>query len=362
MRRFSWLIVVALLLASVPAASGQASAPEPVRIVRGGEEGVPSGLDSILHEQVAQGDEATASQCFLDPGYGCTFTADDFVTSGTWKIEKIFIDGYDWGISPVYANALNWRLYTDSGGYPGSQAWSLSRGPTAAGVTISGADVTLDLVQAQGSVLSVPTGHWWLVFYVDMSILQYGQWFWNSGGADPWLPARLGMDGTWYAWLGMGKAFRLEGTITVEPDIAVSPTSLSAQQCPETSTSQTLQICNNGSAQLTWSLSESLAWLSAAPTSGALDAGACASVTATFSSVGVAPGSYSGSLTVSSNDPDTPSILGAGRAHGARAAECRRLYLESGSAGGGRAGNFQCDSAGQHAADLLVGLWRRRDR
>ena len=40
------------------------------------------------------------------------------------------------------------------------------------------------------------------------------------------------------------------------PDISVSPTSLSAEQCPDTQTTQTLEICNNGTAPLEWDLSE----------------------------------------------------------------------------------------------------------
>jgi PKD repeat protein len=40
------------------------------------------------------------------------------------------------------------------------------------------------------------------------------------------------------------------------PAIVVNPTSLSAEQCPDTQTSQTLQVCNGGTAPLTWSLVE----------------------------------------------------------------------------------------------------------
>ena len=40
------------------------------------------------------------------------------------------------------------------------------------------------------------------------------------------------------------------------PDIEVNPASLSAEQCPDTATTQTLSICNVGTAPLEWSLSE----------------------------------------------------------------------------------------------------------
>jgi uncharacterized repeat protein (TIGR01451 family) len=42
----------------------------------------------------------------------------------------------------------------------------------------------------------------------------------------------------------------------VVPDIAVTPDALSAAQCPDTVTTQTLSICNNGLAPLNWSISE----------------------------------------------------------------------------------------------------------
>ncbi|HNS52822.1 MAG TPA: hypothetical protein PKO09_16780 [Anaerolineae bacterium] len=41
-----------------------------------------------------------------------------------------------------------------------------------------------------------------------------------------------------------------------EPDIEVTPASLYAEQCPDTITTQTLQICNMGTADLTWTLTE----------------------------------------------------------------------------------------------------------
>ena len=41
-----------------------------------------------------------------------------------------------------------------------------------------------------------------------------------------------------------------------EPDISVTPDSLSAQQCPDTQTQQTLNVCNVGGGELTWTLAE----------------------------------------------------------------------------------------------------------
>ena len=44
--------------------------------------------------------------------------------------------------------------------------------------------------------------------------------------------------------------------VTGTPDIVVQPTSLFAEQCPDSVTTQTLSICNNGLALLQWSMSE----------------------------------------------------------------------------------------------------------
>ncbi|MBN1135195.1 MAG: PKD domain-containing protein, partial [Anaerolineae bacterium] len=94
------------------------------------------------------------------------------------------------------------------------------------------------------------------------------------------------------------------------PDIAVSPLSLAAEQCPNSQTTQTLQICNNGTASLTWSLSENpdAPWLSEDPAAGTLPPAGCVNVDVTFDATGLAPGDYTADLIVNSNDPDEPAI------------------------------------------------------
>jgi len=44
------------------------------------------------------------------------------------------------------------------------------------------------------------------------------------------------------------------GTPAAVPHVVVSPESLSAEQCPDTQTSQTLSLCNQGNAPLEWNL------------------------------------------------------------------------------------------------------------
>ena len=50
--------------------------------------------------------------------------------------------------------------------------------------------------------------------------------------------------------------YSAEWCVVPEPDIEVTPLSLTASQPPDTLTSQTLQVCNVGGAQLDWSMVE----------------------------------------------------------------------------------------------------------
>ena len=122
-------------------------------------------------------------------------------------------------------------------------------------------------------------------------------------------------------------------TLTVgnPPNIVVTPESLSAEQCPDTVTTQTLSICNVGTAPLVWSLSEvsgvvglatslpaasdggpspslDIPWLEESPTGGAQGPGVCISVTVRFDSTGLSPITYTAGLLVESNDPEDPQI------------------------------------------------------
>jgi len=83
----------------------------------------------------------------------------------------------------------------------------------------------------------------------------------------------------------------------VPPAIGLSPTSLSftAQQGGSNPTAQTLNISNTGGGTLTWSASDSAAWLSLSPASGTGNGAVTASV-----AIGtLTAGSYSGAITLS---------------------------------------------------------------
>ncbi len=66
---------------------------------------------------------------------------------------------------------------------------------------------------------------------------------------------------------------------------------------------QTVTIVNSGGGTLIWTASADKPWLSVAPASGSLGAGASAPITASFDKTGLNPGAYTGTITVSGNAP-----------------------------------------------------------
>jgi uncharacterized repeat protein (TIGR02543 family) len=95
-----------------------------------------------------------------------------------------------------------------------------------------------------------------------------------------------------------------------EPNIVVSPLSLSAELAPGETAIQILTIENTGSADLDWTLTEdpAVSWLDEDMTSGTIAAPAEESVTVEFNATGLDDGIYNTTLQVSSNDPDTPEV------------------------------------------------------
>jgi hypothetical protein len=173
------------------------------------------------------------------PDFGTGFySADDFQNNDTWALDLIFIDGSWNGVGSLPdAVSLNWYIYADAGGVPaghpedggGTEFWSYSCSPFAPEVTISGAnsdDVTLDIITAQGGTLSLPPGHWWLVFFPSLNFGLYNQWWWDRSGSMNLVdaqfidPSDLFASGwtTWTSWYTVvdpggtyDLAFRLEG-------------------------------------------------------------------------------------------------------------------------------------------------------
>ncbi len=95
------------------------------------------------------------------------------------------------------------------------------------------------------------------------------------------------------------------------PMIAVDPPALESTQCPDSLVTQTLSICNEGDQTLVFTITEVLTdilWLSENPTTGTVSPGGCQSVTVTFDSAAMAPGTYTGTLRIDNNDILNPVV------------------------------------------------------
>jgi len=130
-------------------------------------------------------------------------------------------------------------------------------------------NVTLTL----NSAVTVPAGHWWLVFYPTMNLSPGGQYGRQPADTTNGYTTQLinpgngfGLGTTWQSWSVIGPAqqdmaFRLEGS------------------------------------------QNNIPWLSEQPSSGSLEPGDCQEIQVTFDSHGMSPGSYQGKLVLRSNDP-----------------------------------------------------------
>ncbi len=89
------------------------------------------------------------------------------------------------------------------------------------------------------------------------------------------------------------------------PDIDVTPASLSMTAQAGRDTTATLTVRNVGNATLNvTSITGTQPWLSANPTSFSVNAGSSRDVTVTASAASLSAGTYSGTITIASNDPD----------------------------------------------------------
>ena len=106
-------------------------------------------------------------------------------------------------------------------------------------------------------------------------------------------------------------------TVLAEPDIQIQPLSLAVQLPPDQQRDETLTLRNNGSALLTWKITETasscaadadLPWLAVQPPEGLTSPGQFDPLTVTFDTTGLAPGTVTGALCITSDDPDEPLL------------------------------------------------------
>ena len=179
---------------------------------------------------------AYVDQEFPDAATYSSYLADDFTNGSQWTIDTIFIPGDGWnGFTSLFnATALHWMIYADCAGVPcgdpsggGSPpVWSLTLAPASPQVSITAGTpggYPSNTTLTPSTAVSLPAGHWWLVFYPTMSFSPYGQYgrqpadtangYWgefiNPGGGFGYGPA-------WQMWTVLSVAqhdiaFRLEG-------------------------------------------------------------------------------------------------------------------------------------------------------
>jgi hypothetical protein len=233
---------------------------------------------------------AYVDQDFSDMQTYSSFLADDFVNDVPWDVSVVFVPGNGWNgfASLMNATSLTWAIFADNGGVPngdpfsGGAVWSVTLPPSDPQVTIttgSGglpSNATLNLTEP----VTVPDGHWWLVFYPTMPFSGGGQYgrqpadtlngnigqFINPGGS-------FGYGSAWQNWTILGVtqqdiAFRLEGEVA----------------------------------------NVDIPWLSENPTQGTVAADSFANVAVRFDATGLAIGDYFGTLKVKTGDPNNTSV------------------------------------------------------
>jgi N-acetylneuraminic acid mutarotase len=202
--------------------------------------GIPRVVDTILWDQPLSSfnQNSYVDQDFPDFPTNSSYLADDFISDNTWSINSIFIPGSGWnGFDTLMdATALNWKIYADNGGVPAGDpsgggsppVWSLTLSPANPQVTIStGSDgYPSDTSLRLTTPISLPPGHYWLIFYPTMTYSSSGQYgrqpadmnngyvgqFINPGGA-------FGYGTVWQNWTVINPdqhdiAFRLEGKVS----------------------------------------------------------------------------------------------------------------------------------------------------
>jgi len=238
---------------------------------------------------------AYVNQQFGDFADFSSYLADDFVNAEPWNVSSIFVPGDLWngGSSLLNATSLTWQIYADNGGKPAGDpsgvgappVWTFTLAPTDPQVALSLgtpggylSNTTLNL----SAPVTVPAGHWWLVFFPTMDFGAGGQFGRQPADTANGFVAQFinplggfGYGTAWQNWTVLGVAqtdiaFRLEGEVGPEPGIP---------------------------------------WLSEDLLTGVVPAGGFQDINVTFDSTGLAPGTYTGNLLVDSNDPDEPQVV-----------------------------------------------------
>jgi hypothetical protein len=95
-----------------------------------------------------------------------------------------------------------------------------------------------------------------------------------------------------------------------DPQIALSPTTMSFKNKGKNAPNdQPFTISNTGGSRLDWSASTDVSWLGLSPVSGSVNSSQSRNVVLSADITGLNPGSYSGTITVSGNAPNSPQTI-----------------------------------------------------
>lgn len=220
----------------------------------------------------------------LAPGGLTTIRADGFVLPGGSTL------------STLNAPQLNIDVYADAGGVPAGAPdgvgalplWTFTLAnttPTPAGVSVAGNNIQIDLAAAGAPPMNLPAGKYWYIVYPNMR---------GAGsGANATNPL--------WAWRYVGTGTPLNG---LGPRV-ITTSGAAPSLLWGIPTASGVPL-NGFASVLGASVECGVSWASADINSASLGLAGASNLTVTFDSAGLAPGTYTGYLCVSTNgtDPD----------------------------------------------------------
>lgn len=218
------------------------------------------------------------SGIFTDnPNPPATFAGDDIDVQFPTSLTSIYTEGFVSSNQPLasVAQNLTWSIFPDAGGFPAGNphsspnaaVWSYTAAPNAAGVTITGANIRLNLPAAAQAITLQP-GKYWVVVSARTTLANRWVWFASNIGTGS-LATASSPPGTWTTQTAFsGLVMQVEGTVP----------------------------CG-------------ASWIGAStPESGTVLGGASQGIQTLLSAAGLTPGNYLGTVCVASNDPVRPKV------------------------------------------------------
>ena len=206
------------------------------------------------------------------------FAADDFILAGDTRITSLWTEGFMVGgaVLPNVASALGWAIFPDANGLPaGNPAtspqaaiWRHTSAANGPGVTLSGANIALDLAAA-GQDVVLPAGRYWLVVYARAPFASSWVWYAAPEGDGSFAALVVAADGSG-SW----------SPVSAFPGLSMRIGGMVGCGAP---------------------------WIgAAAPASGSVAPGRSQTLRISVRTGGIAPGRHVANYCVQSNDPATP--------------------------------------------------------